>query len=375
MKKALTLLHRWVGFPIGVLFIVTLGSGLITGVVDYISVDRDFGQKYHRLSNSELSAHLRALHERHSGYRSIKVPQPSSPVFEVALRGEKYIYSAVELQLLDHEVSTQNSFSSFVLGLHRNFLIGRQQIAGLAGKEWVAWVGLVALAISLLGVYLWWPHRKTFKLKRLVPTANKNSHYFFAHLSGGIVTVAFVLLFSITGAAITYRSVAQSILKEEAPIAHVIPEYMVTPWIDMLNLAENRFEDPQLMSVGTVRARGSNSFYSGALQLKYHTVNDWLGFAGSSVYVDTASGALLGQEDFGQLAFGEKLYRFIVPLHTGRNLPSLYLLVMIGIMTLALIMVLSGVISFVVKKSRQKKKLVNGFNNLVKREASLRKKQ
>ena len=76
-----------------------------------------------------------------------------------------------------------------------------------------------------------------------------------------------------------------------------------------------------------------------------------------------------------QLAFGEKLYRFIVPLHTGRNLPSLYLLVMIGIMTLALIMVLSGVISFVMKKSRREKKLDNGLNNLVKRKASLRKKQ
>ena len=375
MKTFLVTLHRWVGFPIGVLFIVTLGSGLITGIVDYISMDRDFGQHYQRLSHSELSSHLRVLHERHTGYRSIKVPRPSSPAFEVALRGEKYIYSAEALTLLKHEVSAQNSFSSFVLGLHRNYLIGRQQIAGLAGKEWVAWVGLISLAISLLGIYLWWPHRRTFKVKRLVPTANKNSQYFFAHLSGGIVTVVFVLLFSLTGAAITYRSVAQSALKEDAPVMQEAPEYMVTPWVDMLNLAEAHLEDPQLVSVGTVRTRGNNTAYAGALQLKYHTANDWLGFAGSSVYVDIGSGALLGHEDFGQLAFGEKLYRFIVPLHTGRNLPSVYLLVMIGIMTLALIMVLSGVISFVMKKSRREKKLVNGFNNLVKRKASLRKKQ
>lgn len=202
-------LHRWLGFPLGVFFIVTLLTGILTGLEDYLILIEDYDQEYTQLSNTEIAHAVSVLTTRHPSMRQLVIPKESVPYFKVRLRGESYTYAIEDLALIEHQISNRNGFWSFILRWHRNYNLGRTKHLGLSGSEWVAWVGLLAAFISLLGLYLWWPHKRTFKLKRLIPNNNKISSYYFSHLSSGVVTLAVILIFTLTGAAITYRSVAK----------------------------------------------------------------------------------------------------------------------------------------------------------------------
>lgn len=361
VKSTLTKIHRWVGFPLGVLFFVTLLSGIFTGLDDYLEMNQTFGQQFVELSDAELANHIEVLYQQHPQSRSIKLPTIDSPVFKVSMRGEQFVYSQEYLELLEHEVRDRNGFFSFMLRLHRNFLLGRNDVLGLDGNEWVAWVGLFATAISLLGVYLWWPHRRTFKLERLVPKNTKISSYYFSHLTSGVVCTLFIVLFALTGAAITYRDIAKQLfLNDSAEVTQAPIIHTGQSWPNAVKHKIKELEGATLVSIG--RARSSDDPRTeDTMQFRYHTKEDWLGLAGSYVYVHSQTGAIQKVDNFGDLTLSEKLYRMIVPLHTGRGLTSFYLLSMLVVMTLSLIMVIAGITSFVRKKSKYEKKIIQSF--------------
>ena len=182
MHKLITTLHRWIGFPLGVFFAVTLFTGLLTGFDDYLETEKTFGYEYTKITDSVLSAGLAALITQHPQARSIYFPSESSPLFRVVLRGETYWYDPFTLREVAHNVSDRDGFFPFVLRLHRNFLLGRTEYAGLSGAEWVAWCGLGAALISVLGIYMWWFQRRTFKFSRLVPASTKISALSLIHI-------------------------------------------------------------------------------------------------------------------------------------------------------------------------------------------------
>lgn len=358
INNVLIKLHRWAGFPLGVLFIVTLVSGIVTGIDDFLDMQKSLDYEAASLSNSEVANAVAKLNQTHPSNRQILLPTVSVPAFVVSLRGEKFYYAPDSLKLLEHEVSQRDGFFSFMLRLHRNYLLGRTGAGGLSGAEIVAWVGLLSMLISLLGIYLWWPHRRTFKVRRLVPTNNKISSYYFSHLSAGVVTVAVVILFALTGAGITYRTIAQSLLLPDQTESHTETRiYHAAGWLGAVNTAKSVFPNGDLISVSFGGGRRTPAQYADAAQFRFHTEGDWLGMAGSIVYIDASSGAYLGRQAFADYSAGRQLYELMLPLHTGRGITSVYLLSMLVMMSLCLVMVIAGVTSFVMKKSKLEKKL------------------
>lgn len=347
--------HRWVGFPVGVLFIVTLLTGILTGLEDYLTLIDDYDQKYVQLSNTEIAHSVSVLTSRPPSMRQLVIPKESVPYFKARLRGESYIYAIQDLSLIEHQISNRNGFWSFILRWHRNYNLGRTKNLGLSGAEWVAWVGLLAAFISLLGLYLWWPHKRTFKVKRLIPSDKKISSYYFSHLSSGVVTLIFILLFSLTGAAITYRSIAKQILLPNSKSNTIeIKNYLAPNWLSAITAAKLRFPDAELTSISPPSTR--TSLPGEVYTFNFVTSGDWLGYPGSKVLIDPVNGYFWGAKAFIDKALGEKLYQMIKPLHTGLSLSPTYLFCMLILMTLSLIMTLSGVVSFVRKKSKYEKK-------------------
>jgi len=358
MKRFLITLHRWLGYTLGIIFAVTILTGILSGIDDLLDMLVVPNAPAVVISDREMGLALDTLTARHSDARQVLLPSENEPVFTVVLRGERYFYAASDLSLLGHEQSSRDGFFSVMLRLHRNLLMGREGIAGLSGAEWVAWVGLISLALSLLGIYLWWPHKRTFKLKRLVPTNNKQSSYYFSHLTAGIVTVAFVVLFALTGAAITYRSVAQSLLlpaQQESVVA--TPVYAAGGWGAAISTARQVFVDSELKSVSMSAGRRTPAHYAQAAQFRFHTPDDWFGLAGSTVYIHKQTGAYLGHQAFSDYPSGQQLYELILPLHTGRGLTPAYLIIMLAAMSLTFIMMVAGLTSFVRKKSKLEKKI------------------
>ena len=66
-----------------------------------------------------------------------------------------------------------------------------------------------------------------------------------------------------------------------------------------------------------------------AVQFRFVTDSDWLGMAGSRVYIDPRQSALVGAARFGDLPLGQRLYSLIVPLHAGRGVTPTYLAVLL----------------------------------------------
>ena len=356
INTVLIKLHRWLGFPLGVLFIVTLLTGILTGLDDYLTLIDDYDQEYVALSNTEIANAISVLTARHTSLRQLVMPKESVPYFKVRMRGESYIYAIEDLALLAHQVSDRNGFWSYILRWHRHYNLGRTEHLGLRGAEWVAWVGLLAAFISLLGLYLWWPHKRTFKVKRLVPTNNKISSYYFAHLSSGVVTLVVILVFTLTGAAITYRSIAKQLLLPSATSQAVeVKGYLSPNWLSAVELASLSFPDGELTSIYPPSSRTPmpGSVYT----FNFVTSGDWLGYPGSKVQIDPSNGFHYGAQAFTDKSLTQQLYQMIKPLHTGLSLTPSYLFFMLILMTLSLMMTLSGVISFVRKKSKYEKKI------------------
>ena len=140
MKRFLITLHRWLGYPLGIIFAVTILTGILSGIDDLLDMLVVPNAPAVVISDREMGLALDTLTARHSDARQVLLPSENEPVFTVVLRGERYFYAASDLSLLGHEQSSRDGFFSVMLRLHRNLLMGREGIAGLSGAEWVAWV-------------------------------------------------------------------------------------------------------------------------------------------------------------------------------------------------------------------------------------------
>ena len=368
LKRLVTLLHRWVGLPLGVLFLVALVSGLIVGGADLFRAVDGKGQTYRETSVEEDARALELMAREMPQMFQALLPTPWTPYYQARARGEAKTYRIGDLEPIDHRASS-GEFYRLALGLHRTFLLGRQRGAiGVSGADAVAWVGLIATLLSLLGIWLWWGFRRSFRWRRTVPLRWTRSEMFRSHMTAGVVTVVIVVLLCVTGAAITYRGVARSAL-DASQLSDVgfreYPYYVASDWETWLTLARQRM-DGDLVVIGFPRSRGGQGpgmdFDYGviepaaAVQFRFVTDSDWLGMAGSRVYIDPRQSALVGAARFGDLPLGQRLYSLIVPLHAGRGVTPTYLAVLLFFTALATVMTFSGVVSFLLKLLKRRKR-------------------
>ena len=367
LKRIVTLLHRWVGLPLGALFLIALVSGLVVGGFDLLRAVDGKGQTFRETSVEEDARALVLMTREMPRMFQALLPTPWTPYYQARARGEAKTYRIGDLEPIDHRVSS-GEFYRLALGLHRTFLLGRQSGAiGISGADAVAWVGLIATVLSLLGIWLWWSFRRSFRWRRTVPVRWTRSEMFRSHMTAGVVTVVVVVLLCVTGAAITYRGVARSAL-DASQLSDVgfreFPYYVAADWETWLKLARRQM-DGDLTVIGFPRNRGGQGpaadFDYGAvepavaLQFRFVTDSDWLGMAGSRVYIDPRQSALIGAARFDDLPLGQRLYSLIVPLHAGRGVTPTYLAVLLFFTALTTVMTFSGVVSFLLKLLKRRK--------------------
>ena len=186
MRKFFTTLHRWLGFPLGLLFVITFGTGCLTTVAELL------GRVEHARTNTEyvyrsttIEEDARAVSiiikdkkgEDKKGIRQVTLPSKDTPYYQVVARGERWTYPIDRLDQTNYSKNNKEGFFRTVLQLHRNFLLGKEGLLGVDGKYYAAWVGLIALLLSLLGLWLWLPLRRSFAIKDLVPRGKKKKTF------------------------------------------------------------------------------------------------------------------------------------------------------------------------------------------------------
>lgn len=360
MKKFLSTLHRWLGFPLGLLFVVTFATGSISTIEELlkrINISSENSHfEYHPTTLTENAEALAIITKDKQDIRSIVLPSLGAPYYRVEASGESWTYAIDHLENEKHVKDSVNGFFKTTLQLHRNYLLGSQGLWGVEGKHYAAWVGLITIMISLLGLWLWWPVRKSFKTKDLVPNGRKRKNFYYNHMTGGVVVLIAILLLAITGASITYRAFTEQLLgvkrdepseKQGVSIANNWQAWLEIAYVQMpagAILQQIRYprpskkttekreasEDKALIFISLVeeQAAQKNNITvqktDQVLTFQFHAVGDWLGLASSNVMIDKQDSLLINTRLFANLSLGEKVFAILKPLHTGHDLPLCY---------------------------------------------------
>ena len=361
MNRFFVKLHRWLGFPVGILFVVVFGTGAITAVDELIGRMGYGHYEYRETTIAEDAAALKLITEGKEGIRQVIMPTENTPYYQVVARGERFTYALDDLNRVHREQQVSDGgFFRAMLQLHRNFLLGKDTFLGFEGKYYVAWVTLLGLGLTLLGLWLWWPRRKSFAFKDIVPHGYERKYFYFSHLSSGVILSGLIILLTVTGAGITYRSFTQKILGVEhargEPLPYVKDEQraLENNWQSWLTAVQTEIPQGELTQIRFPRqpvgGRGGNRDAEPVMEFRVATSDDWLGLANSQVHINPATSTLLGVFMAKDKSIGEKLYGLMVPLHSGRSLHAGYVLVLLVLSVLGTLMVLSALISFVIKR-------------------------
>ena len=89
LKRIVTLLHRWIGLPLGVLFLVTLVTGLVVGGADLLRALDGKGQTYRETSIEEDARALDRMVQDVPRIFQAVLPTPYTPYNRGPGRGAK----------------------------------------------------------------------------------------------------------------------------------------------------------------------------------------------------------------------------------------------------------------------------------------------
>lgn len=355
MTNIVRLLHRYVGFIVGIVFLLALFSAIIIAW-DYLQKDLDTAfQARPQLSSADLAVGLYELQDKATNARSITLPSSESPFFEIRGRGSSQRFSAEDYTLVEHIERPRDSFYSSMISLHRNLMLGRQDIFfKVGGNDIVAWASMIGVVLSVLGIWLWWFFRKSFKPSSFAPRSFRRGVLIKAHAHYSIVLLIPLVFYALSGAAITYRDEARQMLDpHDSKIqqrAH--PYYLNASWLSWINAAQREFPHGELVAVSMGRQRGGqqanfgDTSTRGAITLTFKTSANWFGIPDSKVYISRSQSAIVGKLDFARLSFAQKLHNTMVALHTGRTSSTGYLLLILLFCGIAFLIVLVSMISF-----------------------------
>lgn len=387
MKKTLTTLHRWLGFPLGIVFIITFATGCLTAVDELLTRVQENQESSHFIwKKTTLAEDAQAIEyftSLHKGIRQIEMPSPENPYYRVAKKGESWSYGIDFLNAETpisgiHHKKEKGGFFDTVLGLHRNLLLGKEGLFTIGGKYYVVWTGLISLLISLLGLWLWWPRRNTFKSKDIVPRGKKRKNFYLSHMTSGVVVLIAILFLALTGASITYRDFTQQLFAiEKAPQQRIDPIKLEKSWQAWMEAAYQRMPEyatlqkirfpraerggkaanpaVKMSSQGKKGAKGVNKKPDKRIEFNFIHADNWFEILRSQVFITQRKSMLVDVSLSSDLPLKDKVYALLKPLHTGHDLPIVYVIVVLLLSLIGTVMVLSGVVSFVIKKRKHKK--------------------
>jgi uncharacterized iron-regulated membrane protein len=262
MKNFLTTLHRWLGFPVGLLFVLSFGTGFLTSIDELVKRAKRpslLDWHYHNQTPNEQAQAIDYLiaHYPDAGY--IQLPRPDAPFYRVISRDGQMIHAMDNISVGISIPRYSNVFFDTALQLHRNLLLGRDNFTGINGAQIMAWSALLSLFLSLLGLYLWWPLRRKFKLRDSLPKSFKRKDVYFSHMTAGVITLVPIVMLALTGAAITYRDLAKKILGvQETTTQPAAPQQLDANWQAWLDAGYAAIPNGQLKAVQMPRQPQEN---------------------------------------------------------------------------------------------------------------------
>lgn len=296
-----------------------------------------------QLSATDHAGAIRAAVLEFGGeLRSIKMPEPGVPAYHLYLEDGEAFLSLDDHGLIDRWRPTDRVMS-FLFDLHAHLVSGDrgEQVGGV--------LGLIGVLLSLTGLVLWWPTRRRFALRNLLPTGMSRQKLVVWHRDLGLVTTPILLVLLLTGSGLVFYNTAGTLLNGlfgDPPIVASTPlkSGFTAPLADAALLARVESEFPQ------------------ARLTFYYPPGEGLGYnefrlkqpcelhpnGRSFLYLDP-TGDVLQKDDACGVPAGQRALHAIYPLHSAKADSAIYKLVaFLGALALVVIS-FSGALGYMKK--------------------------
>lgn len=319
-RKLAFKLHLYLGLVVGIfLAIIALTGSLLV-----------FGPEIERLFNPQLLQVIpqaeripleNVLQIVEKAYPqnqalSILLPREAKEVCKVWMMSKSEEIVNVYVNPYSGEITgtrlKNETFTGFILTLH----------AELAGGEFghlvVGICGLVMLLLTVTGVVLWTGWRNVARGFAINWKARWQRTVFDLHNVSGIVSVAFLILISATGAAIIFYTPFESALYW---LTNEKPEPALISHPRSGSSRQNL--DEILHQVNTVWPEAKTTFISlpltaeATFQVRKKFLNDPHPNGSSTIYLDQYSGEILRADSINSASLANRILTSLYPLHIG----------------------------------------------------------
>jgi uncharacterized iron-regulated membrane protein len=309
MRQSLRIIHRWLGGLVGLgLAVLGLTGAALLWKPWWAGVAQD-ARAPDQLEVLAIVAKAEALGAGH-----VTLPSAEFGVAQAGFgRGGGGAYLAHDGTLLARWQSTWDRPETFLFDLHHHLLMGG------AGEVIGGWLGVAAVLFCVTGLVLWWPTRRTFRLRPLPPRFTRPA-VILHHRDIGAVLALPILLASVTGAPMVLKPLGQTVLaplsttqevaawqaKPPAPATAAKPD-----WPAILAAARGRFPDGTLRMIVWPKTAGE------AVTIRMRRPAEWHP-NGRTTLTLAGDGTVLMARDAPAAPLAVRANNALYPLHSAR---------------------------------------------------------
>lgn len=319
MRKTLVLLHRYLGLALGLFMI---GSGLTgSAIVFSKAIDSYLHPELLTVApRSAVPLKVDALLQNSKDAvpgdipAFVYLPLASSEAAQVLFQpsslrvhGDPYTGQVLGVR------HPNDSLTGFLIDFHVHLL------AGKTGKQIQGWIGLSAMVLTLIGVFLWWPKRGRKQGFSIKWKAGAFRVWFDAHRVSGVVAAVLIVLTAATGSALAlYDVITEPLLAATTgsgtrqPAPKALGTSDGTASIDeMLRQAQSMFPDGQVTRI-TLPSKDAT-----AVGVRMRLSGEIHQFGRSFVWFSRYDGRVLRVDNALEANRAVKIQSWLFPLHTG----------------------------------------------------------
>ncbi|MBA4766171.1 MAG: PepSY domain-containing protein [Porphyrobacter sp.] len=325
MRQALVLLHRWMGGLVGLgLALLGLTGAALLWKPWWASV----AQTPRAPSGEEMLAIITAAQKLDAGY--VTLPSAEFGTAQAGLGDGAGAYLAHDGTLLARWHSVWERSETFLFDLHHHLLLGE------TGEVISGWLGIAAILFCVTGLIVWWPTRRTFRLRVLPPRFTRPA-VILHHRDIGAVLALPILLAAITGALMVLKPLGQAVLAPLSPAAEVAAWQAKPPatrnatapdWPVILAAAQRRLPDAEPRMIIWPKTPGE------AVTIRMRRPAEWHP-NGRTTLMLAGDGTLIAARDATAAPRALRANNALYPLHSAQLAGSAMALPLRIVMTLA----------------------------------------
>ncbi|WP_262691688.1 PepSY-associated TM helix domain-containing protein [Kordiimonas aestuarii] len=319
MRRSLKKIHQFIGVFVAIYILVMAATGTLLVYKDAVLrlAIPEVAGTVTTLSSAQQANTLKQIEVLYTdiGVRSVKLPRPGMNAYKVYLKDKSEILLNAATTKPVHDPIHVAATFTLLFDIHHRLAMGE------FGEEVVGILGLIACFSVISGMYLWWPWRKGFRLRNIVPASSRATSYRGAHVTLGAVIAPLLLLTTATGSAMIYsgqvRAALTSVFGGSKPTVSIAPDWT--------------FDDREALFDGKVKAfpDGMATIYippreeGGDYTIRLKMPREWHPNGRSTISADRQLTGLTAY-NASEAALGHNIADAIYPLHSGKTDSALW---------------------------------------------------